>query len=212
MRRAAIGLLALSLVVVASLVATAGGGARDDSATSGDDHVFIRWDLVQFVGGVILVGGSDVSTDAETGDTVKLTGSGHAEPLEHEAAGGGTFVHKNEDGKTLAKGAYYVTDFRGWERLDGGSLDATGLIDGIGNGPGANPNEHEPTSGVLRLKVHFVPVVDGEPQPGVNGILRINCYLPETTEFVREGVRVMIPSFDLDFRPTSGVTLFHALR
>src|SRR3990172_3976952 len=120
MRRAAIGLLALSLVVVASLVATAGGGARDDSATSGDDHVFIRWDLVQFVGGVILVGGSDVSTDAETGDTVKLTGSGHAEPLEHEAAGGGTFVHKNEDGKTLAKGAYYVTDFRGWERLDGG--------------------------------------------------------------------------------------------
>jgi hypothetical protein len=174
--------------------------------------VFVRWDLPQFVGGVIVVGGSDVSTDAETGDTLKLTGSGHAEPLEHEAAGGGTFVHKNGGGKTLARGAYYVTDFKSWKRLAGGSLDETGLIDGIGNGPGANPNEHEPTSGVLRLKVHFVPVVDGEPQPGVDGVLRINCSLPGTVEPVREGVRVMVPSFDLDFRPTSGVTLFHALR
>jgi len=210
MRRAAIALLSLSLVAGASLAATA-GGARDDAA-SGEDHLFVRWDLVEFVGGIILAGGSDVSTDAETGDTVKLTGSGQAEPLEHEAAGGGTFVHKNEEGKTLARGAYYVTDFKSWKRLAGGSLDETGLIDGIGNGPGANPNEHEPTSGVLRLKVRFVPVVDGEPQPGVDGILRINCNLPGTVEPVREGVRVMVPSLDLDFRPTSGFTLFHALR
>jgi len=210
MRRAAIALLSLSLVAGASLAATA-GGARDDAA-SGEDHLFVRWDLVEFVGGIILAGGSDVSTDAETGGTVKLTGSGQAEPLEHEAAGGGTFVHKNEEGKTLARGAYYVTDFKSWKRLAGGSLDETGLIDGIGNGPGANPNEHEPTSGVLRLKVRFVPVVDGEPQPGVDGILRINCNLPGTVEPVREGVRVMVPSLDLDFRPTSGFTLFHALR
>jgi len=212
MRRAAIGLLALSLVVGASLVATAGGGTQKDTAASAQDHQFVRWDLVEFVGGIILAGGSDISTDAATGDTVELTGSGHAEPLESEAAGGGTFVHKNEEGETLAKGAYYVTGFKSWERLDGGSLDATGLIDGIGNGPGANPNEHEPTSGVLKLTVRFVPVVGGEPQAGVNGIIRINCHLPETSEFVREGVRVMVPSFDLDFRPTSGVTLFHALR
>jgi hypothetical protein len=211
MRRATIGLFALVLVAGTALGATGTSGAESGSGT-GSDEVFIRWDLSQFVGNVIVVGGTDVSTDAESGDTIELTGSGHAEPLEAEAAGGGTFVHETAEGETVAEGAYYVTGFRHWRLLTGGSLDETGLIDGIGNGPGANPNEHEPTSGVLRLKVRFVPVEEGTPQPGVNGILIIFCHLPGTTVFVQEGVEVKIPSFGLDFKQTSGVTLFHRLR
>jgi hypothetical protein len=217
MRRATIGLVVLALVVGTALVATGRTGplasrTLSEGDSDGQRNAFVRWDLVQFPGGVIAVGGTDVSTDTETGDTVDLTGSGQAEPAEGEAAGGGTFVHRNAAGATLAEGAYYVIHFVSWRRLAGGSLDATGLIDGIGNGPGANPNEHEPTSGVLKLRVHFVPVVDGTPQPGVNGLLIIYCHLPGTFEFVPEGVQVKVPSFGLNFKPTSGNTLFHGLR
>lgn len=212
MRRATIGLLALGLVIGTALVATGRSGAERRSSAAGSAPLFIRWDLIQFAGNVIAVGGTDVSTDAPTGDTIELTGSGQAEPGEGEAAGGGTFVHMNAEGKTLAEGAYHVTGFISWRRLVGGSLDETGLIDGIGNGPGARPNEHEPTSGVLKLKVQFLPVVDGTPQPEVNGVLIVNCHLPGTIEFVPEGVQVKLPSFDLNFTPTSGFTLFHRLR
>lgn len=217
MRRATIGLVVLALVVGTALVASGRTGplasrTLTEGDSDGQPNAFVRWDLVQFPGGIVAAGGTDISTDAATGETVELTGSGQAEPGEGEAAGGGTFVHKDAAGATLAEGGYYVIDFVSWRRLAGGSLDPTGLIDGIGNGPGASPNEHEPTSGVLKLRVHFVPVVNGTPQPGVNGLLIINCHLPGTFEFVPEGVQVKIPSFDLNFKPTSGFTLFHRLR
>jgi hypothetical protein len=36
--------------------------------------------------------------------------------------------------------------------------------------------------------------------------------LPGTFVDVPEGIRIRIPTFDLVFEPTSGVTLFHRLR
>ncbi len=105
-----------------------------------------------------------------------------------------------------------MIDFISWKRLTGGSLSGTPLIDGIGNGTGGHPNQREETSGVLVLRVRFIPVVSGTPQPGVNGVLIINCHLPGTTVFVQEGVQVKVPSFNLNFTQTSGFTLFHALR
>ena len=212
MKRAAIALLAAGLVIATGLVATASSKTTSDPSTGSGAHSFIRWDLPQFVGNVVLAGGTDVSTDAKTGDTIELTGSGQTEPAEEEAAGGGTFVHMSKSGEVRAQGAYQVIDFISWKRLSGGSLSGTGLIDAIGNGTGAHPNEREETSGVLKLRVRFIPVVSGTPQPGVNGVLIINCHLPGTAVFVQEGVQVKIPSFDLNFKETSGFTLFHALR
>ncbi len=211
MKRVIVGLLAFGLVIATGLVAAGRSGTTSDASTGAAPRSVIRWDLPQFVGNVVLAGGSDVSTDAKTGDTVELTGSGQAETVEGEAAGGGTFVHMNASGTVLAQGAYQVIDFISWKRLTGGSLSGTGLIDGIGNGTGGHPNEGEETSGVLKLRVRFIPVVSGSPQPGVNGVLIINCHLPGTTVFVQEGVQVKVPSFNLNFTQTSGFTLFHAL-
>ena len=210
MRRATIALLALGLMVGTTFAAT--GHAGTGQERSGGNQRFVRWDLIQFVGNVILAGGENVATDAKTGDTLTLTGSGQAEPGEREAAGGGTFVHADQGGTEMDSGAYYVTGFISWRPLAGGSLDGLGLTDGIGNGPGAQPDEGEPSSGVLKLRIHAVAVVDGEPQEGVNGVLIVYCHLPGTIVDVPEGVAVRVPAFDLNFRPTSGVTLFHRLR
>lgn len=210
MRRAVTALLALGLMVGTSFASTGHAGTGSEGSTG--DQRFVRWDLVQFVGNVVLSGGKDVATDAGSGDRIVLTGSGQAEPDEGEAAGGGTFIHRDGSGTERARGAYYVTGFISWRPLAGGSLNGLGLTDGIGNGPGAQPNENEPSSGVLKLMIHAVPVVDGVPQEGVDGVLIVYCHLPGTIVDVPEGVAVKVPAFDLNFRPTSGVTLFHRLR
>ena len=198
----------LSLLAVVILLGTA-FAATGSSGESGSSSGFVRWDLPQFQGNLVIAGGKDVSTDAATGDTITLTGSGQAEPGESEAAGGGTFVHRHDDGTLAARGAYRVTGFISWQPLSGGSLAGTGLIDAIGNGTGAVPNESEEHSGILKLRVEFIQIKKGQPVGSVPGVLRINCHLPGTTVFVPEGVEVRVPSFKLDFTPTSGVTLFH---
>ena len=209
MRRAMIALLALGLVLGTTLVAT--GRARSETGSSSGDKALIRWDLIRIGGNIILAGGRDVSTDAATSDAITITGSGHAEPGEKEAAGGGTFVHRHKDGTLVAQGAYHVTGFISWQRLTGGSFAGTGLIDGIANGTGATPDEQEETSGVLTLAAEFVPLVKGEPQPGVQGTIIVNCDLPGTSGTAEEGVEVQVPSLDLDFTQTSGNTLLHLL-
>jgi hypothetical protein len=185
----------------------AAGASGDTAATRATHHgFFVRWDLVLISNGVAVAGGSDVATDSG-GDTLTLTGSGTVEPKESEGAGGGTWAFHGSDGET-DHGVYYVTRFLSWQRLAGGDFAATGLIDGIGNGPGSSRNENEPSSGILRLGIHFISDSGEE----VNGILRVNCHLPGTVVDVPEGIRVRIPKFDLTFEPTSGVTLFHLLR
>ena len=204
MQRPRLASLAAGLLLGVFLAAT---GASGDTARSGHAGHFVRWDLVLIRDGVALPGGTDVATDHGTGDTISLTGSGTVEPLEFEAAGGGTWsVHEASGGSD--QGVYYVTRFLSWRHLVGGNFAATGLIDGIGNGPGAHPNENEPSSGVLRLRIHFV---SGSGQT-TNGILTVFCHLPGTVVEVPEGIRVQVPEFDADFKPTSGVTLVHRLR
>ena len=204
-----ITLLAAIVVALTAFAATAGS---PDQPTASSPGGWVRWDIPQFQGNFVLAGGKDVSTDATTGDTVTLSGSGQVEPGESEAAGGGTFVHRSKDGTVMARGAYHVTGFISWQPISGGSLSGTGLVDAIGNGTGATPNESEEHSGVLKLSVQFVPIKKGQPVGSVHGILRVNCHLPGSTVFVREGIRVRVPKFGLDFRPTSGNTLFHVLK
>jgi hypothetical protein len=149
--------------------------------------------------GVVLPGGTDVAATSD-GQTIALTGSGHAEPRRHKAFGGGTFVHEAADGTVLGQGVYYVTRFVSWERLKGGSVP---FIDGIAD-------VDTGTSGILKLKVHFIGA-GGSPQ--FDGKLTIFCHLPGTIRDVPEGIAVKIPAFGLNFdQQVSGATLFHILR
>ncbi len=125
-------------------------------------------------------------------------------------------MHKHADGSLVAKGAYVVTGFVSWERLRGGNFAKTGLIDGLGNGPGSSEDEGEPTSGILTVGVRFIP--DGAaPGAGLDGVLSVHCNLPDTVGGDFEGVTVDVAG--LSFTPAAnadpnahGVTLFNRLR
>jgi len=155
----------------------------------------LRWDLVAVGGGVVVPTGTDVATDASTGDTVSLTGSGFARPDEGKASGGGTFVHRRADGSEVAHGLYVVTGFNSFNN-GGGSLAGTGLTDAIGR-------IDQTTGGVLSLNFR----VAGSP---VTGVLEIHCTLPGGRPD-QEGVRFVVAQFGLDFKQTTGFTLFHVL-
>ncbi len=208
--------LALGILLAATTATSSSpGNDRGEQNENGGQHNrFVRWDLVLIANGVAVAGGTDVSTDAGTKDTIALTGSGHAEPRESEAAGGGTFVHKDADGTVVAKGAYVVTGFVSWQRLPGGNFAKTGLVDGIGNGAGSSEDEGEPSSGILTNSVRFIP--DGAA-PSVDGVVSVHCNLPDTIGGDFEGVTVDVAG--LSFAPAAnadpnahGVTLFHRLR
>jgi hypothetical protein len=213
-------LLGLALgILLAATTATSSSPGNDrgeQNENGGQQSRFVRWDLVLIANGVAVAGGTDVSTDAATKDTIALTGSGQVEPRENEAAGGGTFVHKHADGSLVAKGAYVVTGFVSWERLRGGNFAKTGLIDGLGNGTGSSADEGEPSSGILTVSVRFIP--DGAaPSAGLDGVLAVHCNLPDTVGGDFEGVTVDVAG--LSFTPAAnvdpnahGVTLFHRLR
>jgi hypothetical protein len=216
-----LGLVLGILLAATSATSSPSGDDPDDQAqqeNGGHHNRFVRWDLVLIANGVAVAGGTDVATDAATKDTIALTGSGQVEPREQEAAGGGTFVHKHADGSLAAKGAYVVTGFVSWQPLPGGNFAKTGLVDGIGNGPGSSEDEDEPSSGILTITVRFVP--DGTaPSAGIDGVLSVHCDLPDTLGGDFEGVTVKLPSLSLDFTPAAnadpnahGVTLFHRLR
>ena len=196
MRRITLILLSLSLVL-GVLIATAGAtSANDDNGDRAGD--IVRWDLSQIVDKVILPGGSDVS--AADGETITLTGSGHVEPGERDAFGGGTFVHKNADGTIVAQGVYHVTAFRSFEALEGGTLAGTGLTDGIADIETAS-------SGILKVGVKLV-TAGGSPQ--VDGELTVFCHLPGTIRDIPEGIALEVAGLDFD-RQVSGVTIFHIL-
>jgi hypothetical protein len=213
-------LLGLALgIMLAATTATSSSPGNDrggPNENGGQHNQFVRWDFLVIANGVAVAGGTDVSTDPATKDTLALTGSGQVEPRENEAAGGGTFVHKHADGSLVAKGAYVVTGFVSWQRLRGGNFAKTGLVDGIGNGPGSSEDEGEPSSGILTVSVRFIP--DGAaPSAGVDGVLSVHCNLPDTVGGDFEGFTVTMDG--LSFTPTAnadpnahGVTLFHRLR
>jgi hypothetical protein len=210
--------LALGIMLAATTATSSSpGNDRGEPNENGGQHNrFVRWDFLVIANGVAVAGGTDVSTDPATKDTLALTGSGQVEPRENEAAGGGTFVHKHADGSLVAKGAYVVTGFVSWQRLRGGNFAKTGLVDGIGNGPGSSEDEGEPSSGILTVSVRFIP--DGAaPSAGVDGVLSVHCNLPDTVGGDFEGFTVTVDG--LSFTPAAnadpnahGVTLFHRLR
>jgi hypothetical protein len=155
----------------------------------------LRWDLVAVGGGAVVPAGTDVATDASSGDTISVTGSGFARPDEGTASGGGTSMHRHADGSEVAHGVYVVTGFNSFTN-GGGSLAGTGLMDAIGR-------IDTTTGGVLSLNFR----VAGAP---VTGVLEIHCTLPGGRPDT-EGIRVVVPQFGLDFKQTNGFTLFHAL-
>src|SRR5206468_10451898 len=87
--------LALGIMLAATTATSSSpGNDRGEPNENGGQHNrFVRWDFLVIANGVAVAGGTDVSTDPATKDTLALTGSGQVEPGENEAAGGGTFVH-----------------------------------------------------------------------------------------------------------------------
>ncbi len=152
----------------------------------------VRWDLAQVIQGTALAGGTDVGRDAATGDTVSLTGSGDAEAAEGNAAGGGTFLHRNARGAEVAHGVYVVTGFLNWEEA-GGTLPAA---DGIGHAD-------EASAGILTLMVRLFPSGGGH----TDAVLGVHCALPGATAQIEEGITLAIGK--LHFVQHGGVTLFH---
>lgn len=161
----------------------------------------LRWDLITITkAGVVVGGGTDVAQDSATGDTVTLTGSGQAEPHEHEANGGGTFTHRDSQGNVRASGSYFVTGFRDFEDA-GGSLVGSGLVDGIGE-------LDETRGGILTMSVRLLPA-GGKPH---HGIMTVDCSIPGVTFPITEGITLSVADTPLKFVQKSGGTLFHLLQ
>jgi len=169
----------------------------DDKNAAGKNKL-VRWDLVQVKDGVIIAG-SDVGKDAATSDTITMTGTGQAEPPEGEAAGGGTFVHRNSSGATLAQGVYVVTGFNSWDNR-GGSLAGFPVKDGLGE-------KNEVSGGILAINVRLFP----EGGVSHDGLMTVNCKLPGSTGAITEGITLDISGTPFHFKQSKGETLLHVL-
>lgn len=161
----------------------------------------LRWDLVNIKDGVLLAGGTDVGS-AANGDTVKLTGSGEAQPGALAATGGGTFVHINSDEELVASGVYYVTGFKSFVK-PGGSLAGVGVIDGIGT-------LDQTTGGELSVNIHAIIDAPEEKKGAmVDAVLGVHCELPLGDTTIKEGITLSV--LGLNFVQAGGATLFHVL-
>jgi len=184
--------LALTLVVAVMAPGLAQGGrARGHN---------VRWDLVLLqppeAPTTAIVGGTNIGRDAVTGDTIELTGSGNAIPALRDATGGGTFVHRHENGEEVAHGFYLVTGFVSWDRR-AGTFPLPN--DGIGHASQAS-------AGLLSLNVRFFPS-GGSP---LDGVLTVHCHFPDTPGPNDEGISLVVGPFN--FVQAGGVTVFHVFR
>jgi hypothetical protein len=178
-------------IVLIAAITTAGFPAISLAQPPAKGHT-VRWDLSQVIQNTALAGGADVATDAPTGDTFTLTGSGDAEPAERDAAGGGTIVHHFAVTGVESRGVYVVTGFISWQR-GGGVLP---VADGIGQAS-------EASAGVLKMTIRIFRATGGFS----DAVLSVNCHLPGATVDVAEGIELKVGTFDA--KQTSGVTLFH---
>jgi hypothetical protein len=192
MKRPKLALLSLGLALGVLLAATSATGGLSGERRG---HI-VRWDFPQVIQGTALAGGTDIGLDEASGDTMSLTGSGHAKPARHTAFGGGTFVHTDSAGSEVAHGVYVVTGFVSWTSLPG---TFPVPMDGIGNIAQAH-------AGILVLDVRFFPE-GGSP---VDGVLTINCHFPDTPAEIEEGFELSLGTFN--FTPAGGVTLFHVFK
>jgi hypothetical protein len=200
MRRSRIALVLLGLVLGALVAATSAFGDHPRAK-------IVRWDLVEIANGTAVAGGETVATEAATGESITLTGSGHVRPRSRAAFGGGTFVHEDADGNELASGSYHVTRFVSFKRLRGGNFAATGLIDGIGD-------PDEASSGIMTVKIRLMPDPATSTTTDVtDAVLEVHCHLPQTVQETFEGIRLTIGSRSFEPDPDRhGVTLFHVMR
>lgn len=153
----------------------------------------VRWDLVEFAGGTVLPGGTNVAK-AATGDTISLAGSGEARPSAGDAAGGGRFVQRNSVGAEVARGIWNVTGFVKWTPA-GGSFE--GSADGIGR-------SSEASAGLLVLNIRLVPDV-GAP---IAGTLAVHCNFGVDSSITgEEGVSLTLGA--VNFEQNGGSTLFY---
>ena len=173
-------------------------GIPTTAFAEGDGVDLLRWDLVQFLQGTALAGGTNQATDEVTKDVATLSGSGHAEPKKKKATGGGTFVHRHADGTVLVQGIYIVTSFKSWTPA-GGNLAPSGAKDGIGT-------LEQTTGGLLVVRIVALPVGGGM----VEGTLGIDCAVPGVRFPIEEGIHIDILNFH--FKQSGGFTLFHVLR
>jgi hypothetical protein len=189
--------------VTAGAVGTLGALLAPETVFADDDRPeLLRWDLVSVTADkVVLSGGTDVGK-AANGDKVSLTGSGEAQPGEHKATGGGTFMHKTALGALVASGVYFVTGFKSFAK-PGGSLAGLGLIDGI------DTLKHT-TGGELTMSIHGI--IDAPPAKKggmVDAVLGVHCELPGGATTIHEGITLSV--LGLNFVQDSGTTLFHVL-
>ena len=173
-------------------------GIPTTAFAEGDGVDLLRWDLVQFLQGTALAGGTNQATDEVTGDVATLSGSGHAEPKKRRATGGGTFVHRHADGTEVAHGIYTVTSFQSWTPA-GGNLAPAGAKDGIGT-------LEQTTGGLLVLHIAVFPAAGGM----VEAVLGVDCAVPGVRFPIEEGVHLDVLNFH--FKQSGGFTLFHVLR
>jgi hypothetical protein len=160
---------------------TAGASASNSDGARSQD-VLIRWDIIDIdpQAGVLTAGGTAVSEDPTSHDTLTFTSSGQAEPAGHEANGGGTFVHRHADGSVVARGVYVVTGFVSFKPL-AGSLTGTPLIDGIGE-------KDEAHSGILTVRISVY--VGGKVVATAR--LAVHCALPGAPSSAFEGATVKV--------------------
>ena len=186
-----ISLIAGLAVVLALPTAASGGKALGHT---------LRFDVVQFAQDTVFTGGTAMSRDAATGDTVVVTASGQAKPGQGDAAGGGTFVHRHSNGVLVARGVWIANSVASWEPVDG-TLVGAGLTDGIGHLDAT-------AAGVLRLNVTLMPEGGGS----LPAVLGIHCQLIGSPATIGEGVTVDVLSFHFVQVEEEGFTLFHDLR
>jgi hypothetical protein len=198
MKRSRIALVLLGLLLGGLLAATSAVGDHPRAK-------IVRWDLVEIANATAVVGGVNVATDPASGESLIITGSGHARPRSHEAFGGGTYAFEDADGNEVENGSYQVTEFVSFRRLRGGNFAATGLTDGIGD-------PAEASSGILTVKVRAL-AEGAPPEEAVDAQLEVHCHLPETVEETFEGVRITVDRQVFEPDPDRhGVTLFHVMR
>jgi hypothetical protein len=198
-KRRRIGSILGSVVAFTFIVAVMAPGLAQGGRARGHN---VRWDLVLLqpseghtTGAV--VGGTNIGRDEATGDTIELTGSGNAVPARRDATGGGTFVHRLENGEEFARGYYIVTGFVSWDRRTG--TFPSFLTDGIGHASQAG-------AGLLSLNVRVFPS-GGSP---LDGVLTVHCHFPDTPGPNDEGISLVVGPFN--FVQAGGVTVFHVFR
>jgi len=195
-------ILGLVLALTLGVAMMAPGPALGGNALG---HDKVRWDLIQFGGAgstmTALPGGTNVARDADTLDTVELTGSGIVKPDSGDVTGGGTLLHKSASGSVIARGFYVVTSIISWERRTGTFPLPN---DGVGH-------KSEASAGVLVLNITVF--ADGAPA-GIPGVLTIFCHFGDTPGPNDEGFQLTatVGTTAFRFMQAGGFTLFHVFR